>query len=225
MKNLPYITFSQVSKSYDTPNGQIDILKNITTEIYQGEKVAIVGPSGSGKTTLLSLLAGLDRPSSGEITVGEQEISTGAEKMLANYRNTTMGIIFQSFELIVPFTVKENITAPLDIAGTENPDRVSNLLERTGMTQRANAYPSTLSGGEKQRVAIARALAHNPTLILADEPTGSLDQKTGESILSLLLDEVTREKKTLIVITHDEAIARKMDRIFKIKDKKLHEVT
>jgi putative ABC transport system ATP-binding protein len=157
--------------------------------------------------------------------VGGEEISSVSDKVLAHYRNATMGIIFQSFELIVPFTVTENITAPLDIGGVRNPDRVGTLIERTGLRDRANAYPATLSGGEKQRVAIARALAHNPTLILADEPTGSLDQVTGEIILTLLLDEVTREKKTFIVITHDEAIANKMDRVFRIENKKLYEVT
>lgn len=224
MLQNPYITFSHVSKSYDTPTGPLDILTDVNLEIHKHEKIAIIGPSGSGKTTLLSLLAGLDRPSSGSITVGSQEISSVSDKDLAHYRNATMGIIFQSFELIVPFTVIENITAPLDIAGTRNPEHVNSLLERTGMQDRTNAYPSTLSGGEKQRVAIARALAHNPTLILADEPTGSLDQETGKTVLALLLDEVTREKKTLIVITHDEKIAQKMDRIFKIKDKKLYEV-
>jgi len=225
MTQKPYITFSQVSKSYDTPTGAIDILTDVNLEIYEREKIAIVGPSGSGKTTALALLAGLDRPSSGVITVGGEEISSVSDTVLARYRNATMGIIFQSFELIVPFTVTENITAPLDIAGVCNTNRVNDLIQRTGLSDRANAYPATLSGGEKQRVAIARALAHNPMLILADEPTGSLDQKTGAMILELLLGEVAREAKTLIVITHDTTIANKMDRVFKIENKKLYEVT
>lgn len=225
MAQKPYITFSQVSKSYDTPTGPIDILTDVNLEIFQREKIAIIGPSGSGKTTALSLLAGLDRPSSGSIIVGTEQISSASDKVLASYRNATMGIIFQSFELIVPFTALENIAAPLDIAGITNTDRITTLLQRVGLTNRAEAFPTTLSGGEKQRVAIARALANNPTLILADEPTGSLDQKTGETILTLLLDEVAREEKTLIVITHDEVIASKMDRVFKIENKTLHEVT
>lgn len=225
MTQKPYITFSHVSKFYDTPTGPLDILTDVNLEIYEREKIAIIGPSGSGKTTALSLLAGLDRPSSGVITVGGEEISSVSDTVLARYRNATMGIIFQSFELIVPFTVTENISAPLDIAGVRDTNRVDTLIERTGLRDRANAYPATLSGGEKQRVAIARALAHNPKLILADEPTGSLDQKTGETILSLLLDEVAREEKTLIVITHDELIANKMDRVFRIENKMLYEVT
>lgn len=225
MAQKPYITFSRVSKSYDTPTGPIDILTDVNLEIFQQEKIAIIGPSGSGKTTALSLLAGLDRPTSGSIIVGGEEISSASDKTLALYRNTTMGIIFQSFELIVPFNALENITAPLDIAGITHTDRVTTLIQRVGLSSRAAAYPATLSGGEKQRVAIARALANNPALILADEPTGSLDQKTGATILSLLLDEVAREEKTLIVITHDEVIANTMDRVFKIENKTLHEVT
>jgi len=225
MTQQPYITFSHVSKSYVTATGPIEILNDVNLKIYEREKIAIIGPSGSGKTTALSLLAGLDRPTSGVITVGMEEISSVSDKVLAHYRNATIGIIFQSFELIVPFTVIENITAPLDIAGEHDSNRVNSLMEHTGLHNRAHAYPATLSGGEKQRVAIARALARNPKLILADEPTGSLDQKTGATILTLLLDEVTREEKTLIVITHDEAIASKMDRVFKIENKNLHEVT
>lgn len=225
MQQKPFIIFSHVFKAYDTPTGPIEILNDVNFEIYEQEKIAIIGPSGSGKTTALSLLAGLDRPSSGSIRVGEEEISSASDKVLAHYRNATMGIIFQSFELIVPFTVTENITAPLDIAGVVNTDRVDTLIVRTGLRDRTNAYPATLSGGEKQRVAIARALAHNPKLILADEPTGSLDQKTGEAVLTLLLEEVTQEKKTLIVITHDEAIANRMNRVFRIENKKFYEVT
>ncbi len=224
MSKNPYIIFSKVAKVFATPNGPLEILTDINLEIYENEKVAIIGPSGSGKTTALSLLAGLDRPSSGTITVGGQEISSLSERLLANYRNSTLGIIFQSFELILPFTVSENITAPLDIAGKSNDGRIQELIKSTGLTARSSAYPATLSGGEKQRVAIARALANNPSLILADEPTGSLDQKTGKVLLDLLLKEVEREKKTLVVITHDQAIADKMDRVFKIENKKLYEV-
>ncbi|MFT5036935.1 MAG: putative ABC transport system ATP-binding protein [Candidatus Azotimanducaceae bacterium] len=225
MSNNPYITFSGVSKKYATPNGPIDILTDVDLKIFKHEKVAIIGPSGSGKTTLLSLLAGLDRPSSGTITVGNQEISSVPDSVLAHYRNSTMGIIFQSFELILPFTVTENVTAPLDIAGTHNRSRVEELITSMRLTERADAYPTTLSGGEKQRVAIARALSHNPPLILADEPTGSLDQETGAVVLDLLLHEVENESKTMVVITHDEAIAQRMDRVFKIEDTKLYEVT
>jgi putative ABC transport system ATP-binding protein len=225
MNDSPYITFKNVSKSYLTPTGTVDILENVSFSINAQERIAIVGPSGSGKTTALSLLAGLDRPSSGSIVVGGKEISALSEKELAVYRNREMGIIFQSFELILPFTVNENITAPLDIAKRSDSDRVDALIDQVSLTHRREAYPVTLSGGEKQRVAIARALSNDPSLILADEPTGSLDQKTGATVLDMLLAEVEKEHKTLIVITHDESIAARMDRVFKIADKQIHETS
>ncbi len=220
---LPYISIQNVSKTFNTPKGPLTILDDVELHIQRGEKVAILGPSGSGKTTILSLLAGLDRPTTGSIVVGEKEISSLEESELSAYRNKTVGIIFQSFELVLPFTVLENVQAPLDIAGTKNDGRVQSFIEQVSLVDRKDAFPQTLSGGEQQRVAIARALVHDPELILADEPTGSLDRETGAIIFDLLLQELEKEHKTFVVITHDEKIAERMDRIFTIQDQRLHE--
>lgn len=224
MQKPSHISLSNITKTFTTKAGPVVILENLNVEIQEGERVAIVGPSGSGKSTLLSLLAGLDVPTHGTIRVAGTELATLKEKTLAQYRNETIGIIFQSFELVMPFTVEENIAAPLDIKGRSDNARVTELLSRVGLTERKNAYPQTLSGGEKQRVAIARALANNPSIILADEPTGSLDRETGKAVLDLLFEEVARQGKTIIVITHDQEIARRMDRVFELREKQLHEV-
>ena len=212
-----------ISKHFHDATGTFSVLNNLNAVIYEGEKVAIIGPSGSGKSTLLSLLAGLDTPSSGEILSAGRSMSKLSEKDMARYRNETIGIIFQSFELVSPFTVKENVEIPLLISGTDDPSRIESLIARVGLSERKDFFPRTLSGGEKQRTAIARALANNPTIILADEPTGSLDSVTGGNVLDLLFEEIDREKKTFIIITHDSRIANTMDRIFELKDATLHE--
>lgn len=224
MNRPSHISLSNITKSFTTKAGPVVILEGLSLEINEGEKVAIVGPSGSGKSTLLSLLAGLDTPTEGTLSVAGVELTTLGERALAQYRNETVGVIFQSFELVVPFTVEENVAAPLDIKGRTDSARVALLLSRVGLSERVDAYPQTLSGGEKQRVAIARALVNSPSIILADEPTGSLDRETGKAVLDLLFEEITREKKTLVVITHDQEIARRMDRVFELRGKQLHEV-
>ena len=218
-----HITLHDVHKSFPTAGGVVDILKGAHATIDAGEHVAIVGPSGSGKSTLLGLLAGLDTPSTGTVTVHGRDLATLNEREIAHYRNASIGIIFQSFELITPFTVRENIQAPLDIAKKSDPTRVDTLMQRVGLSHRAHADPRTLSGGEKQRVAIARALVAQPPLILADEPTGSLDTTTGAEVFELLLEEVTREKKTLVMITHDRSLAGRMDRILVLRDGMLYD--
>lgn len=225
MADTPHIQLTGIGKSFTTPEGTLEILRNLNVDIQREEKVAIVGPSGSGKSTLLSLLAGLDVPTAGDIVIDGAHLATLDEKSLATYRNQKIGIIFQSFELIVPFTVEENIRAPLDISAKVDPVRVHELIQRMGLTERKDAYPQTLSGGEKQRVAIARALVNNPSIILADEPTGSLDRVTGQAVLDLLLEEVSREHKTLLIITHDTDIAERMDRVLTLKDTHLIEKT
>ncbi len=226
MNNNPtsIIKLKSVSKSFNTQKGKLEILKDINFEVFQGEKVAIVGPSGSGKSTLLSLIGLLDDVTGGEIVLNGTLTNSLNENELAKLRNQKIGFIFQAFELITPFTVTENIAVPLEIAAKKfDPSLVENLVESVGLTERKNALPSTLSGGEKQRVAIARALANQPDLILADEPTGSLDRATGEKVLNLLLDTVSQKGKTLVIITHDESIAARMDRVFEIKNLTLHE--
>lgn len=215
------ISVQGVSKQFSTPQGIVPILDSVSFAIMPGEKVAIVGPSGSGKSTLLSLLAGLDTPTSGDIKVQNIDVHALSEDKRSDFLNTRISIIFQSFELIAPFTVVENVRAPLDIRGVVGADAdkiVARVLESVGLSHRAHALPYTLSGGEKQRVAIARALASDAEVILADEPTGSLDRHTGETVLALLLKEVREYKKTLVVITHDMTIAEQMDRVLMVRD-------
>jgi len=220
----PILEVKNLSKWFNISKGDISILNDVSFTIYEGEKVAILGPSGSGKTTLLSLIGLLDVPDNGIIEISGQNTKNLTSDEQAMFRNEKIGFIFQSFELISPFTVSENITAPLEIGNkTLIESDINTLITQVGLEERRNALPQTLSGGEKQRVAIARALANNPDLILADEPTGSLDRETGRRVISLLLETVAESKRTLIVITHDETITSQMDRVFELKNKTLHE--
>ena len=224
MENQPILRMTDVGKRFMTDQGEIVILDNVSAQIMPGETVAIIGPSGSGKSTLLSLIGLLDTPTQGDIFIDEQNVKSMSEKDKAQFRNKKIGFIFQSFELISPFSVSENIAAPLEIGGRKvEGGVVEQMLREVGLSARADALPYTLSGGEKQRVAIARALIHSPALLLADEPTGSLDRATGERVMTLLLDAVTKRDATLVVITHDETIASRMDRVFEIKNQTLHE--
>lgn len=224
MHTNPIVSIEHVHKRFSTAAGDISILENVSALILPGETVAIIGPSGSGKTTLLSLLGLLDVPTEGEITIASRKASELTEREQAQFRNETIGFIFQSFELISPFTVAENVAVPLDIRGTRPTEAaVAKILEEVGLTHRKDALPATLSGGEKQRVAIARALVHEPPIILADEPTGSLDRETGEKVLTLLLEAVSKRQTTLLLITHDESVAARMQRVFEIKDRTLYE--
>lgn len=224
MENQPILRLTDVSKRFNTASGEIVILDQVSAQVMPGETVAIIGPSGSGKSTLLSLIGLLDTPTHGDIFIAERNVKGLSEKEKALFRNEKIGFIFQSFELISPFSVAENIAAPLEIGGKKvEAGVVEQMLAEVGLTARADALPYTLSGGEKQRVAIARALIHKPALLLADEPTGSLDRTTGDRVMTLLLDAVTKRDATLVVITHDESIATKMDRVFEIKNQTLHE--
>ncbi len=218
------LKLENVGKTFSTQNGALTILEQVTCEIKRGEKVAIIGPSGSGKSTLLSLLGLLDSPTTGTLEIDGVAVGTLNEAAQAEFRNKHIGFVFQSFELIAPFTVIENIMAPLEIGGRKVvPEEVTELISSLGLTERKDAMPQTLSGGEKQRTAIGRALISKPTLLLADEPTGSLDRATGERVLSLLIDAVEKTDTTLIIITHDESISARMDRTFVISEKTLHE--
>jgi len=219
------IHLKNISKSFFLGTEKIDILKNVDLIIEKGEKVAIVGPSGSGKTTLLSLIAGLDTPDQGEISVSGIRVGSLSDRDLARFRSETIGVVFQSFELVMPFTALENVMAPLDIAGKSSREASEKLLASVGLVSRRDALPGTLSGGEKQRVAIARALVMNPPVVLADEPTGSLDRITGGKVIDLLLAQVTKSGATLVVITHDMSISEKMDRVFELSNGTLHEVS
>lgn len=218
------LSLSKVSKTFNTNRGELNILDNVNCVIRKGEKVAIIGPSGSGKSTLLSIIGLLDTQTSGDIEIAGVNILSLKEEEQAKFRNKNIGFIFQSFELIAPFTAEENIKAPLEIGGREVvAEELSGLINKLGLSERKSSMPNTLSGGEKQRVAIGRALMNKPAILLADEPTGSLDRATGEKVMAMLVEAVDQTDTTLLIITHDESIADKMDRVFELKNKTLHE--
>jgi putative ABC transport system ATP-binding protein len=218
------LSLSNVSKTFNTANGQLNILDSVNCSINKGEKVAIIGPSGSGKSTLLSIIGLLDTQTSGGIEIAGVNVQSLKEEEQAKFRNKNIGFIFQSFELIAPFTAEENIKAPLEIGGREVIEEdLSSLINKLGLSERKTSMPNTLSGGEKQRVAIGRALMNKPAILLADEPTGSLDRATGEKVMAMLVEAVDQTDTTLLIITHDESIADKMDRVFELKNKTLHE--
>jgi putative ABC transport system ATP-binding protein len=224
MEQTTILELKNIGKTFDTASGPLAILQSVSCAVKKGEKVAIIGPSGSGKSTLLSLIGLLDTPTAGQIVIDGVDVGSLKESKQAAFRNKKIGFIFQSFELISPFTVEENISAPIEIGkGTVQIEEQVALIDRLGLSERKNALPQTLSGGEKQRVAIGRALMNKPAIILADEPTGSLDRTTGERVLNLLLESVSDQKATLVIITHDETIADRMDRVFELKDNTLHE--
>jgi len=203
------------------PSGgrSLTILDGITLDVAAGEVCAITGPSGSGKSTLLGLVAGLDRPSSGSIVVAGVEITRLDEDALARFRRETLGYVFQSYRLIPALTAVENVAVPLEIAGAPNAlGRARALLDDVGLGDRAHHYPVQLSGGEQQRAALARAVALDPGLLLADEPTGNLDSATGARIIELLLTLKRRRGATLVLVTHDEALARHADRVVTLRD-------
>ena len=203
------------------PSGgrSLTILDGITLDVAAGEVCAITGPSGSGKSTLLGLVAGLDRPSSGSIVVAGVEITRLDEDALARFRRETLGYVFQSYHLIPTLTAVENVAVPLEIAGASNAlGRARTLLDDVGLGDRAHHYPVQLSGGEQQRAALARAVALDPGLLLADEPTGNLDSATGARIIELLLALKRRRGATLVLVTHDEALARHADRVVALRD-------
>lgn len=218
------LKLENVSKTFEAVNGKLPILQGVSFAINRGEKVAIIGPSGSGKSTLLSLIGLLDTPTQGSIEVAGVKTDRLSESEQALFRNREIGFIFQSFELISPFTVVENITAPLEIGNKiVSAEAISTLTKKLGLSERISALPQTLSGGEKQRVAIGRALVNAPALVLADEPTGSLDRATGERVLSLLIEAVDKVNGTLVIITHDESIANRMGRVLELKENTIHE--
>jgi putative ABC transport system ATP-binding protein len=203
------------------PSGgrSLTILDGITLDVATGELLAITGPSGSGKSTLLVLVAGLDRPSSGSIVVGGVDITRLDEDALARFRRETLGYVFQSYHLIPTLTAVENVAVPLEIAGAPNAlVRARALLDDVGLGDRAHHYPVQLSGGEQQRAALARAVALDPGLLLADEPTGNLDSATGTRIIELLLELRRQRGATLVLVTHDDALARHADRVVVLRD-------
>jgi putative ABC transport system ATP-binding protein len=196
----------------DSGNAALTILDDISFVIEEGQTVAIVGASGSGKSTLLGLLAGLDLPSSGSVTLLGQALYALNEDQRAEWRGRNLGFVFQSYQLLPQMSALENVMLPLELRGERGAmQRAQALLNQVGLEARLNHYPKTLSGGEQQRVALARAFAPNPKLLLADEPTGSLDAATGERIIELLFELNAKNKTTLVLVTHDEQLAKRCD--------------
>ncbi len=210
------IAAHQVGKSARGPEGEVHILDNIGMTVHEGESVAIVGASGSGKTTLLGLLAGLDLPSRGCIALAGAELNDLDEEARAQLRAREVGFVFQSFHLLPALTAAENIALPLELAGREDPARVREVLEQVGLSHRARHYPRQLSGGEQQRVALARAFVARPRILFADEPTGSLDQATGQQISDLLFALNATSDTTLVLVTHDLRLAQRCQRIYQL---------
>lgn len=204
----------QLSKQVTSPEGLLTILDQVDLEVSQGESVAIVGVSGAGKSTLLGLLAGLDVPSKGKIWLREQEITAMDEDGRAALRAGHVGFVFQSFHLISSLTALENVMLPLELAGADHASGTAlRALQNVGLEARRGHYPNQLSGGEKQRVAIARAFVVEPTVLFADEPTGNLDRRTGETIIDLLFRMNSESSTTLVLVTHDSGLAARCDRI------------
>jgi len=211
--------------SYALAQGSLDVLRELDLDLADGETAAIVGPSGSGKTTLLLLLAGLEQPTEGTIALDGVELGRLDADGLADLRRDRLGIVFQSFHLVPSLTALGNVMLPLEIAGRENAAALAaSMLERVGLGERADHFPSQLSGGEQQRVAIARALVHSPRLLLADEPTGNLDQHTGAQVIELLFDLYREAGSTLLLVTHDEALAKRCQRILRLERGRLVDV-
>lgn len=213
------ITLKNVTKTVRSGTEDLTILSDVSLEIPDGQFVALTGASGSGKSTLLGLLAGLDSPSSGSITVDDAEITTMSEDGLAELRSEKIGFIFQSFHLIPSLTAMENVLIPMEIRGAKDArERAVKLLENVDLTNRGHHYPSELSGGEQQRVAIARAFSNQPKILLADEPTGNLDSKNGQHIFDLMTDLHKQNDVTLVLVTHDQALAASAQRQIVLKD-------
>lgn len=208
------INITNLKKSYGVGESKIEVLKGINLKIEEGETLALTGKSGSGKSTLLSLLAGLDTIDDGDIIIDSINISKMSEKDLSQFRAKNLGIIFQQFHLVSTLTALENILLPLELLKSSNAiEKAKNLLESVGLSHRSDHLPFELSGGECQRVAIARALAIRPSLILADEPSGNLDEETGAKVMDLLFKMVHETKTTLILVTHDHDLAKRCSRI------------
>jgi putative ABC transport system ATP-binding protein len=213
------IELKKLSMNYEIEGDRLDVLTGIDLCIDDGESIAIVGPSGSGKTTLLLLLAGLEKPCGGQISIDGVSLGDLDADNLADLRRDQLGIVFQSFHLVASLSALDNVTLPLEIAGEDKArERARDMLDQVGLAQREKHFPSQLSGGEQQRVAIARALVHSPKLVLADEPTGNLDTRTGERVGELLFDLNAKIGSTLVWVTHDEEIAKRCDRLLRMND-------
>jgi putative ABC transport system ATP-binding protein len=222
--SAPIIRIEDVHVSLGSGPGRVDILKGASVVAERGRSLAILGPSGSGKSTLLMVMAGLERVTSGRIVIAEDDITRLSEDALARFRSRNIGIVFQSFHLIQTMTALENVAIPLELNGDRNAfSRAASELARVGLGDRKDHYPQELSGGEQQRTAIARALVARPSIIIADEPTGNLDAATGADIADLLFRMQADLGTTLVLVTHDERLAARCDRIIRVADGRLVE--
>lgn len=220
------VTIANLTKTYQEGETQRTVLKDINLSLEPGQFTVLLGQSGSGKSTLLNLISGIDQAEQGSICIGETEITALDEKSRTLFRRDRIGFVFQFFNLIPTLTVLENVTLPQELAGKSAQEAKTSAmawLEQVGIGDRENTYPDKLSGGQQQRVAIARALAHNPDVILADEPTGNLDEETGETVLKLLLELAIQGGKTLIMATHNPEIAKQAERVLRVQDGHLAE--
>jgi putative ABC transport system ATP-binding protein len=222
----PVIALDKVSLTLTSRAGPVEILKRVDLAVEPGESVAIVGPSGSGKTSLLMIVAGLEQATSGSVRVAGHDFAKLGEDELALARGANIGIVFQSFHLVPTMTALENVALPLEFAGAGDAFAAAReLLQEVGLTHRMDHFPAQLSGGEQQRVAIARAVSRRPKLILADEPTGNLDRKTGGHVIDLLFGLQRRREATLILVTHDEKLAAACDRTIRMADGRVESQT
>ena len=215
----PAIRLEDIHLSLDSAAGPVHILRGIDLVVGRGETVGIIGPSGSGKTSLLMVIAGLENPTAGRVLVANVDLTRLNEDRLAQFRRENVGIVFQNFHLIATMTAEENVALPLELAGASDSfRRARDQLEAVGLGHRLRHYPAQLSGGEQQRVALARAFVGEPALLMADEPTGNLDGETGAAVIRLLFELQRRRGTTLLLITHDPAVAQQCDRIIELKD-------
>ena len=214
------VQLQDLTKTYQEGERERTVLRQLNATIHNGEFVVLMGRSGAGKSTLLNLVSGIDRPTAGAVIVGDTNLTTLSEHERTLFRRRHIGFVFQAFNLIPTLTVEENITLPLELSGevdAASRERALSVLDEVGLRDRADSFPDRLSGGEQQRVAIARALAHDPLLILTDEPTGNLDYDTGRQVLDLLQRLVREHGKTMLVATHDRSMVRAADRVLTLQ--------
>ena len=222
----PILKVHQACKSFQQGNHKVKVLEGLDLEVNKGEKVAILGPSGCGKSTLLSLLAGLDSPGSGTVEIDGTDLAKINEDQLSQTRSQKLGIVFQQYHLMRNLTAVENVGLPLEIVGTSDfAERARTALKEVGLDHRATHFPSEMSGGECQRVAIARALVTRPSLILADEPSGNLDQKTGDEVMDILFNLCREHTTSLVLVTHNRELADRCDRSLLLNEGTLEDLT
>lgn len=214
----PEVEARDVVRTYEIGESRIEVLRQVSLTVTRGEKLFLVGPSGAGKTSLLYTLAGLEKPNGGEVFIEQRSLYRLGRLEQARVRNRKLGYVFQSFFLMPELTALENVMVPAMIRGRRARERAEDLLDRVGLGARAAHLPSELSGGEQQRVAIARSLVNDPSILFADEPTGNLDSKTGDAVMSLLMELVEEQGKTLLVVTHDSQVASLGDRTVTLVD-------